>query len=215
MTQTVEDPFATDADTDDPFATPEDVRPGSGSFLPKPSLAALEGRMVAMIPRKFEDDAPLPEQYREPGGKTVRDRYTVDMYVLDGGELRYFYTERGQNGAADTEKEQVIPASDLPVLFADTWRVEQSIIGQLRKVDGSQRPILMGIVRRGPKAAERRAGATFESVEAAFVAWEQKPARTRGNPPAFSWQIDLDVPAERRAVALDWWKRDGMGIQLR
>lgn len=204
MSETVADPFGSEPDASDPFATPEEVRGNSGPFIPTPKLEDIAGRLVAMIPRKFEDDAPIPEDFRQKDGPTVRDRYTVDMFVLNGGELSYTYM--GKVEGKENEREErthTIPADEVPAAFTNVWRVEASLIGQLRRIDGTQRPVLLGVVRRGPQAADRRKGVTFDDVEAAHEKWTKNP---KGNHPKFSWQVDTDITPEQRAAALSWWK---------
>lgn len=210
MSEPVEDPFGgAEPNADDPFATPEDVKSG-GAFTPVPSLSNLEGRLVAMIPRKFEDDAPIPEDYRQKDGPTVRDRYTVDMYVLNGGELRYTYLAKVEGKSEREEREHVIPAEELPATFTRVWRVEQAMIGQLKKVDGSVRPVLLGVVRRGPQAKDRNEGKTFSDVAAAYAKWAANP--TKSKEPRFSWQIDVEISKEERSLALEWWRNAGIKL---
>lgn len=209
MSDTVQDPFGSEPDETDPFATPEDVK-SSGVFTPVPALPYLEGRLVAMIPRKFEDDAPIPSEYVQKDGPTVRDRYTVDMYVLDGGELRFTYNAKVEGKEEREEKEHVVSADELPAEFKNVWRVEQALIGQLRKIDGTARPILLGTVRRGPQAKDRNAGKTFADIEEAYRQYLANPAKVKE--PRFSWQMDVEITPEQRKTALAWWSAAGIKL---
>jgi hypothetical protein len=205
MTDNIADPWAEDANVEDPWATPEDVKAG-GKFEPTPFLDSLAGRMVGMFPRKFEKDAPKRADRIEAGGATTEERYTVDMVVLDGGELRYWYTDKRANDGAGELVEHVIPADEIPKLYTNVWRTEGNIIGALRKVDGSARPALLGIVRRGPQAPDRKKGMTAEQVEAAYAAWEKRGKQ--GPKPKFSWIIDAEsVTAEQKAAATAWLRK--------
>lgn len=203
----IEDPFAEEANVDDPFATPEDVKAGGGPFTPTPSLEALEGRVVLMVPRKFEDDAPIPEAYRQADGPAVRDRYTVDMVVVTGGPLSYWYNAKIE-GSDDREPKEFGPL-DLPAVFTNVWRVEASIIGQLRRIDGKARPVLMGKVRRGPQARDR-GKKDFDKIAEEFAGWEKRGKK--GSAPRFSWQIDPEVTPEERAEAISAWKASELTI---
>ncbi|HEU4754273.1 MAG TPA: hypothetical protein VFU47_14280 [Armatimonadota bacterium] len=205
---TLEDPFAQEVDAEDPFASPDDVK-GGGSFRPVPKPEDYAGRLVAMIPRKFRNDAPIPEQFQQAGGPTVRDEYTVDLYILDGGELK-FWANVKQEGSEDRElKEIIVPADEIPAGWEGVWIVQSALIGQLRKVDGTRRPILLGRMRRGPQAKDR-GKKTFDSIQAE---WDAYAARgMKGEKPRFSWQVDVAISPEDRAVALEWWRKAGITL---
>jgi hypothetical protein len=201
MTNQPEDPFAetSEVDEDDPFATAEDVKSGGG-FSPSPKWDDLEGRLVAIFPRDFTDQAPDP--FSE-GGKGVRDRWVADLVVLDGPAFTFEYQgpPKEDGSDRDTLTEQV---DEVPALFRRKYVHEQSIIGQINKAQKGPRPVLTGRVTRGPQAKDRRAGKTVEDIAAAFEAWRKNP---RGNPPRFSWQIDVDSVTETdREVARRWLK---------
>lgn len=206
----VADPFAQTVNEDDPFATAEDVKSTGGPFTPRPYLADLVGRLVAMVPRVFEKEAPKRKDRVEPGGKETEERYTVDMAVLDGGDLTFFYQSRVE-GTEDQyeEKSHTVPAAELPALWEGVYRTEGSVIGQLRKVDGTARPVLLGRVRRGPQAADKRKGMTADDVEKAYAAYEGhlKAGRTNATRPKFSWFIDVDSVTEAdKEKARQWLK---------
>lgn len=205
MTNDITDPWAEETNVDDPWATPEDVKSG-GVFEPTPFLDSLAGRMVGMFPRKFEKEAPKRADRIEAGGATTEERYTVDMVVLSGGELKFWYTDKKANNGEGALVEHVVPADEIPHLYTNVWRTEGNIIGALRKVDGSQRPALLGVVRRGPQAPDRKAGKTADDIEAAYAAWESRGKQ--GPKPKFSWIVDVNaVTPEMKATASAWLRK--------
>jgi hypothetical protein len=201
----IPDPWAEETNTDDPWATPEDVK-SSGAFEPTPFLDSLAGRTVGMFPRKFEKEAPKRADRIEPGGATTEERYTVDMVVLDGGELRYWYTDKKANDGAGELVEHVIPADEIPKLYTNVWRTEGNVIGALRKIDGKARGALLGVVRRGPQAADKKKGVTADQIEAAYAAWEARGKQ--GPKPKFSWIVDVEATTpEAKATASAWLRK--------
>jgi hypothetical protein len=204
MAEEIADPFAEQADVEDPFARPEDVQRG-GAFEPRPYLADLAGRLVAMVPRVFESAAEKPKARQKPDDLT-EERYTVDMIVLDGGELRFWYNSKKKDSDEMEPVEAVVEASEIPKLYAGVWRTEGNVIGQLKKIDGKARPILLGRVRRGPQKAERDKGITVAQIEEAHAAWVK---RNRSGPqPKFTWIIDVDcVTDSDRALAGAWYTK--------
>lgn len=202
------DPFATEANADDPFATAEDTKGGSGTFTPTPFFDSLAGRLIALIPRSFDAEAPKRADRVEAGGATTEERYTVDMAVLDGGDLTYWYNKRVEGSEERVATEMTIPAADLPMLYTGVWRTEGNVIGRLKKIDGKTRPILLGVVRRVPRAKAKAKGVTIEAVETAYAAWEARDKK--GPRPEFSWDV---VPAAsgspeadaHRALAGAWY----------
>lgn len=209
MTQSIADPFAQATDLDDPFATPEDVKGGSGTFTPSPNLEALAGRLVAFIPRKLEKRAPKPEQFRQNANDTTRERYTVDLYVLDKQEFRFWYNAKQEGTDERVPTEHVVEASDIPFNVPNYWIVQSALIGQIRKVDGGPRPILAGRVRRGPQA-EDRDRKTFDSVEAEWAAYVARGMK--GTKPKFSWQVDNAMSNDDLFALRDWWHKAGVEI---
>lgn len=211
MTDT-RDPFAVATDTSDPFATPEDTKGTGGTFVPSPNLDALDGRLVAMIPRKFEKNAPKPEQFRQNTQDTTRERYTVDLYVLDKAEFRFWYNAKQEGTTERVATEHVVEASDIPFNVPNYWIVQSAVIGQLRNVDGGPRPILAGRVRRGPQAADRDKK-TFDSIEAEWKAFEARGRK--GMAPKFSWQIDNAMSNDDLFALRDWWvKASANGLEI-
>lgn len=201
MTQDVRDPFAAETD-DDPFATAEDTKSG-GTFEPSPFFDALAGRLVALIPRKFEPEAKKRADRVEAGGSDTEERYTADMVVLDGGPITFWYNAKveGQETREPTEK----TVADLPHLFPGTWRTEGKVIGRLKKVDGAARPILLGRVLRVPQADDARKGVTAAAIGERYAAWEKRGKN--GPKPKFSWDVVPDVLTEAdKALALAWYR---------
>lgn len=203
MTQAVEteDPFGATVDEDDPFATAEEGKAGGGVFEPTPKIPDLAGRLVAMIPRKFTDKAIKAERFQKNADDKYQDRYTVDLVVLDGGDLSFFAMVK--EGDETVEKEITVPAGELPKMWQGSWIFQLALIGQLRKVAGGPRPVLLGRMRRGP-LAKNRGSQSFDSVEAAWSAWDKRGRR--GTEPDYSWQVDTEIPEDARRVALSWWK---------
>lgn len=209
MTDTLADPFAQATDTADPFATPEDTRKGGGTFVPSPNLEALHGRLVAFIPRKLEKRAPKPEEFRRDASDTTRERYTVDLYVLDKAGFRFWYNAKQEGTAERVPTEHIVEASDIPFHVPSYWIVQDALIGQIRSVDGGPRPILAGRVRRGPQAKDR-ATKTFDSVEAEWAAYEARGMK--GTKPKFSWQIDNAMSNDDLFALRDWWVKADVKI---
>lgn len=202
MTSDVRDPFAAAQNEDDPFAAAEDSRAG-GNFEPAPFFDAIPGRLVALVPRRFEPEAKKRADRIEPGGKDTEERYTADMVVLDGGPLTFWYSKKidGSEEREPTEK----TIETLPHLFPGTWRTEGRVVGRLKKVADGAKPILLGRVTRVPQAADRAKGATVASVTAAYAAWEKRGKN--GPRPKFSWDVIPDeLTADDHALALAWYR---------
>jgi hypothetical protein len=202
VTEEIDDPFAVAQDEDDPFADPETVKAG-GAFTPRPALEDLEGRLLALIPRAFDKESKTPQIWVDKGAPATREQYTADMVLLDGGPLTFPYKDKVTEGKTTTVVDKEWTIDVLPHLWQGVWRSEASLIGQLKKVDGTGKPILLGVLRRGPQADDRKAGKTWEDIAAAFTAWRKNP---RGNAPKFSWFVDVDVTPEQAALAREWWK---------
>lgn len=212
MTDDIRDPFAEEVDETDPFATEDDVKSG-GKFEPSPFLDSLAGRLVFMVPRAFDAEAKKRADRIEPGGKETEEKYTVDMAVLDGGELRFWFNEKQAGTEERVPTEKIVPADELPKLYTGVWRTEGNIVGQLKKIDGSARPILLGRVQRGPQAKDKAKGATVETIGKAYAAWEKRGKN--GPKPKFSWVIevsssDADKALARKAIAA--FKGDGWSL---
>lgn len=196
----IEDPFAVGTDEDDPFANADDARQGAGVFTPRPALEDLEGRLIVMVPRGLDREAKTPQTWVDKGAPPTREQYTVDLVVLDGGPLTYQYKDKVVEGNTTRVEEKEYTVDTLPFMWKGVWRTEGSIIGQLKKVDGTSKPMLLGVLRKGPQADDRKAGKTWQDIADAYAVWRRNP---RGNPPKFSWFVDVD--SADRTLALEWW----------
>lgn len=193
----LEDPFAgADIDNDDPFATSADLKRG---FTPRPTFEDIEGRLIIMVPRALDENAKVPEQFAKEPGET-REQYTADLVVLSGGTLSFTYKDRSEK-----EEREVSVTQELPHMWTGVYVPQASLIGQLKAAHKSPRPMVLGIMRRGPQAADRRAGKTFEDIEGQFAKWVKNP---KGAAPKFSWQVDPDiVTPEQKAIAMQWYRQ--------
>jgi hypothetical protein len=195
------DPYTATGDLDDPFATSSDYR--GGDFTPAVPLENLQGRVVVMIPRSLDPNSKDPN---DPTGQKTREQYTVDLHVLTGGRLSYYYTERAnaEKGTPEQTKEMVFedvsPAT--PATWLNYWVPQQGLIGKLKKAHANGRPFL-GMVAMVPTAADRKSGKTAAQVQAEVTAWV---ARARqGARPRYTWALEDPTP-EQRAIAVQWWK---------
>lgn len=192
------DPFTGVRDQADPFATSEDYR--GGDFTPSPTLESLKGRLVAMFPRSLDPNAKDPNN----PGKT-REQYTVDLYVLDGGRLSYFYTQKGdaERGTQDEVKEYVVEeiTPESPFHVASYWVPQGGVIGKLKKAHRDGVPFL-GIPTMVPVKADAEKGKTKAQVEAEVAAWVAR--QRQGARPRYSWALEAP-DAGRRQGAITWW----------
>jgi hypothetical protein len=202
MSQEIDDPFAQHTDEDDPFADADTAKAGGGSFTPRPVLEDLEGRLLAMVPRELDKESPTPQVYVDKGASPTREQFTVDMVLLDGGPLTFTYKEKVTKGNTTTVEDKEFTVEELPFTWTNAWRNESAIVGQLKKVFGTPKPILLGRLVKGPQAKDRKAGATIADVAAAFETWRKNP---RGAVPAFSWQIDTEITPADQLLAREWW----------
>lgn len=208
---TAGDPFTSAHNMDDPFATSSDFK--GGDFTPSPTLEVLKGRVVVMIPRSLDANAKDPN---DPSGQKTREVYTVDLTVLDGGELRYHYNKRGNPEAtrAEDREDQVLEyvvddvSADKPFTVARFWVPQAGVIGKLKQAHANGRPYL-GVPAIVPVKADRDKGKTTEQVVREVESWIQR-GRV-GNRPRYSWTL-ADPTPEQRAAALAWWKREAANI---
>lgn len=201
MTKEPEDPFGAPEVDEDPFATTDDVK--GGSYAPTPRMEDLEGRLVVMVPREFTDQAPKAVEFQKDPTDTVQDRWTADVVVLDGGPLTFEYP--GQKDDKGNRPMVAHTVDAMPATFTNKWVFEQAVIGQLNKVSGTQRPMLLGRVVRGPQSKDRQNGKTIADIAEAFKVWRKNP---KGKPPRFSWQIDVaGVTVADKEVAMKWWQK--------
>ena len=179
----------------------------AGPFIPRPYLSDLVGRLVTMVPRVVEKVEKRKDR-QEAGKDNTEERYTVDMAVLDGGDLTFFYASKVEGKEDEFEqKEHTVPAEEIPFTWLGVYRTEGNVIGQLKKIDGTARPVLLGRVRRGPQAPERRKGVTADQVEKAWADYEAllRAGRVNAVKPKFSWVVDVDVVTDAdRLLARQW-----------
>lgn len=213
------DPFAQALDTEDPFATPEDVKPGTGGdFKPSPKPEDLEGALIVMVPRAHDAKAKKLERFVKAGEDPHQERWTVDLYVLEGkapgADLAFWYQKRDRDNPDATPDltEYVIASANMPEMFGHTRIYQWSIIGQMNKIADSPRPLLMGRVVRGPKAADARKGKTVADVAKEFAAWERTGRKTER--PGFTWIVDTATTPEDRQKAVAWFAQARESLAL-
>lgn len=196
------DPFTSSVDSADPFATSSDFR---GDFSPSPTMDALAGRLVVMIPREF-DPAAEDKLSDKPGA--TRELYTVDLYVLTGGRMAWWFTDRGnpELGTEDELKEIVVEnvSPEEPFVNLGRWVPQGGIIGKLRKSHREGRPFL-GVVTRGPQKPDRDKGVTPAQIERRYQDWVNKGKP--GEAPKYSWSL-ADPTPEQRQIAIGWWGKN-------
>lgn len=199
------DPFTGAADMSDPFAVSSDFR---GSFSPSPTMDALAGRLLVMIPRSFDPTAkdPLNE-----GG--IREQYTVDLTVLTGGRMSWYYTQKGdpERGTEDEVKEFVVDdvSAENPYTNTGHWVPQGGIIGKLKKSHREGRPLL-GLVARGPQRPDRDRGVTAAQIQKQYDEWVKRGRQ--GQAPKFAWNM-VDPTPEQRAIAIAWWRETGSKLE--
>ncbi len=211
MTENLADPFATPASVEDdfdPFATSDDVKTGSGVFIPRPPIDGLRDRLSVLVPRSFDKEAKVSDFLRrEYNLPEVREEWTIDLVVLDGGTLEYPYRSKVQ-GTENEYEDKTWTQDTFPFVvpnFKVSWA---NIIGTLNKLSASPRPFGLGRVRAGYSAADMRKGKTFAQFREEENAWIEKarkdPAKA-GDKPKAKWHFELDESPEARKVALAWW----------
>lgn len=192
------DPFTATADMDDPFATSEDYR--GGDFTPSPPIELLRGRLLAYFPRKFEAEANDP--FNE--GKK-RELYTADIYVLDGGDLKFPYKVKGdpEKGTEDEWKEWDggTPSPAAPFVMKQSWVPQGNIIAKLKKAHADGVPML-GVLDFIPQKAARDKGVTAAQIRKEYDAWVKR-GKTGGDV-KIAWALDVPDP-ERRKLAVEFW----------
>lgn len=211
MSDVMDDPFAAPSGVDedfDPFATADDVKAGSGIFVPRPPIDELRDRLVVLVPRKFEEEAKVSDYLRQTYNlPEVREEWTIDLIVLDGGKLEYTYRSKVQGTENDYE-EKTMTVTEFPFEvpnFKVSW---SNIIGKLNKLADSPRPFGLGRIRAGYSAAEMRKGKTFADFRQEEDAWvtaaTTDPLKAGARPKA-KWHFELDESPEARKLAVAWW----------
>lgn len=205
-----EDPFLSAHDAEDPFATSDDFR--GGPFTPSPPIELLRGRLLAMFPRKFEANADNPHKVEADPSSYTREMYTVDLYVLDGGPLKFQYKIKADPNKGTEERYEEFdagtPSAENPFVIKSHWVPQGAIIGKLKGSHRKGAPFL-GVLDLGAQAAERKKGTTDAQIRAKYDAWV---SRNRvGDKPKYSWAMDAPA-AERRKVAIEFWAAHKDGI---
>jgi hypothetical protein len=186
----------------DLFAKPSDFK--GGAFTPTPPMEALIGRTCVYIPRTFDAAAKDPF---DPTGQKTRKQWTVDLYVIDGGELRFWYQKKGdQNATPPTQPatvEMVFPECSpaTPYVSLHQWVSQAAIVSKLTAAS-EKRQILIGSPIMGAQKAQLDQGATDASVREQYAQWvaNGKP----GKEPKFLWLLS-DVTAEGMARVQEWY----------
>jgi hypothetical protein len=207
MSDVMDDPFAVGVDENDPFATSEDVKSG-GVFVPRPPIDVLEGRTIVVVPRSFDPEAKVSDYLQSKGFPAVREEWTVDLVILDGGKMEYEYRSKVQ-GKENEFEAKIMTVEEFPFTvpnFRVSWA---NIIGSLNKLDKSPRPFGVGRIRAGYSAKEMRNGKTYEDFAAELAAWEAKvkaDPRKAGERPKAKWHFELlDTNPDAMAKARAWW----------
>jgi hypothetical protein len=195
------DAFTASHDAADPFAVSTDYK--GGDFTPAVPLDNLQDRLVVMIPRSLDPNAKDPF---DPTGQKTREQYTVDLYVLSGGKLSYYYTQRAdaEKGLPEETKEMIIEDISVtnPGVWRNYWVPQGAIIGKLKQAHANGRPFL-GVVAMIPTKADRARGVTAQQIREIVHAWV---ARNRqGARPQYTWVLEDPTP-EQRATAVTWWQ---------
>jgi hypothetical protein len=203
------DPFHSAHDSEDPFATSSDFR--GGDFTPSPPIETLRGRLLAMFPREFDPAAKDPFNEGQ-----LRELYTVDLYVLDGGPLKFPYKRKGNPEAADeaARQDQYLewdagtPTPEEPFVITRFWVPQGNLIGKLKQTHAKGAPFL-GVLDLVPQKAGRDKGVTSAQIRAEYDAWV---GRNRvGTGPKIAWAMDDPTP-ERRALSRVFWAANKANI---
>lgn len=195
--------------TDDPFARPSEFQ--GGVFTPNPPMESLIGRTLVYIPRTFDPAAKDPFN---PG--QTRRQWTADLYVIDGGELRFWYTRKGNpNAVPPTQTEQVEQVwpqctAATPYAVKGMWVSQAAIVPKLTGAS-DKRQILIGTIVRGAQRAQTEQGLTDATVREMHAAWV---ARGKNGPEPKSLWLLNDVPAENMPTVMEWWSLHKDSIKL-
>lgn len=203
------DPFAAPAavyEEFDPFATSSDVK-SNGVFVPRPPIESLAERLIVMVPRSFDAEAKVSEYLQAKGFPETREEWTIDLIVLDGGELSFEYRAKKEN-TEDEYEPKTMTVTEFPFEvpnFKVSWA---NMIGTLNKLSASPRPFGLGRIRAGYSAKDMRKGKTFEMFAAEMSEWEEKVRknpRTAGERPKPKWHFVMDESPQALALARAWW----------
>jgi hypothetical protein len=200
-------------DPSNPFASPSQFK--GGVFTPSPPMDVLIGRTLVYIPRSYDPAAKVPTSFGAAPGAT-RKQWTTDLYVIDGGEMRFWYEQKGDPNAvppvptATVEQvvENVSPAT--PYVCLGQWVAQAAFIGKLTGAADTGK-MLIGTPVRGAMKAQIDKGATDASVQAEYAAWIARGKQ--GAEPRFVWLL-ADVSAEQVASVQAWWAAHKDSIKL-
>lgn len=183
---------------DNPFAKPSDFK--GGAFTPTPPMESLVGRTCVYIPRTFDPSAKDPHNE----GQT-RKQWTVDLYVVTGGELRFWYEKKGNpNAVPPTKAEQVEQVwenctPETPYTVERMWVSQAAIVTKLTAASNA-RQFLIGSPIMGAQRSQIEKGQTDASVREAYAQWVARGKN--GTAPKFLWLL-ADV--EDMAPVMAWY----------
>jgi hypothetical protein len=194
---------------ENPFAKPSDFK--GGAFTPTPPMEALKGRTCVYIPRTFDAAAKDPF---DPDGIKTRKQWTVDLYVIDGGELRFWYERKGNPNANPPTKTETVEqvfencSPTTPYTVLGMWVSQAAIVSKLTAASDA-RQILIGTPVMGAQKRQIDAGETDASVREAYARWVSngKP----GNAPKFLWLL-ADV--QDMAPVMAWYDAHKDSLKL-
>lgn len=201
-------------DTSNPFASPSDLG-GGGTFTPTPGVESLVGRTLVYIPRTFDPAAPVPAAFGAAPGAT-RKQWTADLYVLDGGELRFWYKQKGDTQATPPVPESTVEkvvenvTPENPYVCLNTWVAQAAFVGKLSAA-ADRGQLLIGSPIRGAMKAQADKGMKDADVQAEYDAWIARGKQ--GNSPRFVWLL-ADVTPEGMKNVQTWWGLNKDTIKL-
>jgi hypothetical protein len=198
--------------TADLFGSPSDF--GGGTFTPTAPLESLVGRTLVYIPRVHNPAAPNP--FATDASNATRPQWSADLYVVDGGELRFFYEQKADPnatpprlaGTVEYVHENASPQTPYTVLNA--WVSQSAFVTKLTRAS-ERRQFLVGTPVRGAQKKQRDAGMTDESVRQAHAAWVAR--NKQGSEPKFVWLL-ADVAPEGMASVMQWWEAHKDSIKI-
>lgn len=200
-------------DTANLFGSPSELG-GGGSFTPTPPMEFLVGKTLVYIPRSFDPAARNP--LATGTENATREQWTCDLYVVGGGELRFYYEQKADlnavppRPAATVEQVHENCSPQTPYVVTNCWVAQAAFVSKLTRVS-ARRQFLVCTPIRGAMKAQRNAGMTDESVREAHAAWvaRGKP----GSEPKFVW-LPADVAPDAMASVVEWWNIHGSTIKL-